>query len=145
MRAQLYANLRGFRFMNTEVHLNKGMRYIAIGVLNTAMGFTIGLLGLYSLHNLLPTPVIGTLTSGLCIVLNFIMYRKVVFASTASIFSEFIKFAQVYLGSSLLGISVLTLCIDYLNTSLFLGQLSAAISSIAVAMAGNFLYAFRAK
>jgi len=131
--------------MNQGIHPNKGMRYIVIGVLNTAMGFMIGLLGLYALHDLLPTPVIGTLTSSVCILLNFIMYRRVVFASTASIFGEFIKFVQVYLGSTVLGIVVLTLFIDYLNTSLFMGQLSAAIFSIALATAGNFLYAFRAK
>ena len=129
--------------MKREIHLKTGVRYIAIGVLNTAMGFTIGLAGLYALHDVLPTPVIGTLNSVICIILNFVMYRKVVFASTARILGEFFKFVQVYLGSSVLGVCVLTLSIDHLNSSLFLGQLSAAISSIALAMAGNFLYAFR--
>ena len=129
--------------MKLEIRLKTGARYVVVGVLNTGMGFTVGLAGLYALHDLLPTPVIGTLTSCICIVLNFVMYRKVVFVSTAGILGEFFKFMQVYLGSSVLGVCVLTISIDYLNSSLFLGQLSAAFSSIALAMAGNFLYAFR--
>lgn len=131
--------------MKREIHLKTGAKYIVIGVFNTAIGFTIGLAGLYALHDLLPTPVIGTITSVICIVLNFIMYRKVVFGSTTNIVGEFFRFMQVYLGSTVFGICVLTLTIDYLNLSFFVGQLSAAISSIALAMAGNFLYAFRGK
>ena len=91
---------------------NFTLAYIAVGLLNTVIGYVIGVVCLFLLLDWLPTPVVGLIATMIAVVSNFILYKRLVFKTKASWRGELIKFVQVYGFATAIGLAVLTVCID---------------------------------
>ncbi len=73
----------------------KPLAYIAVGLLNTVIGYVIGVVCLFLLLDLLPTPVVGLIATMIAVLSNFILCKRLVFRTKASLRGELIKFVQV--------------------------------------------------
>ena len=123
----------------------KPLAYIAVGLLNTVIGYVIGVLCLFLLLDWLPTPVIGLMATMIAVISNFILYKCLVFRTKASWRGELIKFVQVYGFATAIGLAVLTICIDVANLPIMIAQAVSMFFSISIAAIGNFLFSFRSR
>ena len=62
----------------------KPLAYIAVGLLNTVIGYVIGVVCLFLLLDWLPTPVVGLIATMIAVFSNFILYKRLVFKTKAS-------------------------------------------------------------
>ena len=100
----------------------KPLAYIAVGLLNTVIGYVIGVVCLYLLLDWLPTPVVGLVATMIGLFSNFVLYKRLVFKTKASWRGELIKFVQVYGFATAIGLAVLTVCIDVASLPILIAQ-----------------------
>lgn len=123
----------------------KPLAYIAVGLLNTVIGYVIGVVCLFLLLDWLPTPVVGLIATMIAVVSNFILYKRLVFKTKASWRGELIKFVQVYGFATAIGLAVLTVCIDVANLPIMVAQGVSMFFSTSIAAIGNFFFSFRSR
>ena len=123
----------------------KPIAYIAVGMLNTVIGYVIGVVCLYLLLEWLPTPVVGLIATVIAVVSNFILYKRLVFKTKASWKGELVKFVQVYGFATVIGLAVLTVCIDVANLPIMVAQGVSMFFSTSIAAIGNFFFSFRSR
>ena len=123
----------------------KPLAYIAVGLLNTVIGYMIAVICLYLLLDWLPTPVVGLIATIIGMISNFIFYKRLVFKTKASWQGELIKFVQVYGFATVIGLTVLTVCIDVANLSIMIAQGVSMFFSTSIAAIGNFFFSFRSR
>ena len=123
----------------------KPLAYIAVGLLNTVIGYLIGVVCLFLLLDWLPTPVVGLTATMIAVVSNFILYKRLVFKTRASWRGELIKFVQVYGFATAIGLAVLTVCIDVANLPIMIAQGVSMFFSTSIAAIGNFFFSFRSR
>jgi len=125
--------------------LKESVRYIIVGLLNTILGYFIGVLFLYILISLVPTYIIGLISTVFSIFLNFILYSLIVFGFSKQWLHQLLKMFQVYAFASILSIGILTLSIDFLLFTIWWGQLFAISTGVLVSAVGNYVYSFQRK
>ena len=125
--------------------LKESVRYIIVGLLNTILGYFIGVLFLYLLISLVPTYVIGLISTVVSIFLNFLLYSLFVFGFSKQWLHQLSKMFQVYALASILSIGILTLSIDILLFTIWWGQLFAISTGVLVSAVGNYVYSFPRK
>lgn len=118
-------------------------KYLVVGVVNTVIGYAIGVAFLYIFANILITPVIGILSTIVAIISNYVLFKMIVFKTKSSWQSELIRFFKVYLASTVFGVSVLTICMDYLSISIPISQALSMVAGVSVSAVGNFYFTFR--
>ena len=123
----------------------KPIAYIAVGMLNTVIGYVIGVVCLYLLLEWMPTPVVGLIATVIAVVSNFILYKRLVFKTKASWKGELVKFVQVYGFATVIGLAVLTVCIDVANLPIMVAQGVSMFFSTSIAAIGNFFFSFRSR
>ena len=114
-------------------------------MLNTVIGYVIGVVCLFLLLDWLPTPVVGLIATMIAVVSNFILYKRLVFKTKASWRGELIKFVQVYGFATAIGLAVLTVCIDVANLPIMIAQGVSMFFSTSIAAIGNFFFSFRSR
>tara|TARA_A100001037_G_scaffold273495_1_gene270495 strand:+ start:9249 stop:9653 length:405 start_codon:yes stop_codon:yes gene_type:complete len=121
----------------------KLIKYLVAGGFNTGLGYTIGVSFLFLLQDIFITPVIGILSSGVSITCNYFIYKYFVFKTKDKVTWEIIRFFKVYGVSTLIGVSVLTLCFDYLELSIPISQAISMCAAISISAVGNFVFTFK--
>jgi len=121
----------------------KIVKYLFVGGLNTVIGYCIGVSFLFVLSSILITPVIGVLSSVVSITCNYFMYKHFVFKTKDKVTWELMKFFKVYGVSTLVGVSVLTLCFDVLELSIPVSQAISMAAATSISAVGNFVFTFR--
>jgi putative flippase GtrA len=127
----------------SKLQNGKVKQYLFVGVLNTVVGYAIGVTFLYIFANILITPVIGILSTVLAIISNYVLFKTIVFKTKSGWQSELIRFLKVYLVSTVFGVSVLTICMDYLSISIPISQGLSMVAGVGVSAVGNFYFTFR--
>lgn len=123
----------------------KPLAYIAVGLLNTVIGYMIAVICLYLLLDWLPTPVVGLIATIIGMISNFIFYKRLVFKTKASWQGELIKFVKVYGVATAVGLAVLTICIDVLKLPIPIAQGVSTVVSVSLSAIGNFFFSFRSR
>ena len=123
----------------------KPLAYIAVGLLNTVIGYVIGVVCLFLLLDWLPTPVVGLIATIIGITSNFVLYKRLVFKTKANWQGELIKFVKVYGVATAFGLAVLTICIDVLQLPIPLAQGISSFVSVSLSAIGNFSFSFRSR
>ena len=124
---------------------SKPLAYIAVGLINTVIGYAIGVVCLFLLLDWLPTPVVGLIATMLAVVSNFILYKSLVFKTKASWRGELTKFVQVYGFATAIGVAVLTVCIDVANLPIMIAQGVSMFFSTSISAIGNFFFTFKSR
>ncbi len=128
-----------------KVLKKEGTKYIIIGGINTLFGYIIGVTFLLILDPYLPTYVIGSISTILSIILNFILYKAFVFGFNKKWFFELLRMFQVYAVASIIGVVVLTITKDVLELNAWLSQLCAIVVSVFISALGNYTFTFKRK
>lgn len=123
----------------------KPIAYIAVGMLNTAIGYVIGVTCLFLLLDWLPTPVVGLIATVIAVISNFILYKRLVFKTKASWRGELVRFVQVYGIATAFGLAILTFCIDVMNVPIPIAQAVSMAFSTTFSAIGNFFFSFRSR
>ena len=123
----------------------EGIRYLIVGGVNTISGYFIGVTFLFVLKSYLPTYIIGTISTIIGIVLNLILYRTFVFGFSGRWFSELLRMFQVYALASVVGITTVTIAIDFLEWGIWWSQLCALCTAASVSAIANYTYSFKRK
>lgn len=98
------------------------VRYILIGVLNTAFGFLL-FTGLYfSLNKFLHYVWIYILTQVIAVSFSHLTQRNFVWHTSENYFKELARFAATYIVVSLVNIALLTLAVEVLDFSALISQ-----------------------
>jgi putative flippase GtrA len=118
------------------------LRYLLVGIGNTAFGYTIGVGALLLLSPRLPTPVIGVLANVLTITMAFWTYRLFVFRSKAPWLPEYLRSFVVYGGSALVSIALIWLLVDGLQLNAWLAQAITVPAIVAISYLGHARFTF---
>ena len=118
-------------------------QYLVVGVLNTAIGYAIGVTFLYVFADILITPVIGIFSTVVAIISNYVLFKTIVFKTKSDWRFELMRFIKVYLVSTVFGVSVLTICMDYFSISIPISQGLSMLAGVSVSAIGNFYFTFR--
>jgi len=118
-------------------------RYLVVGGVNTLIGYVIGVSFLYAFSDLMIIPVVGVLSTVAAVASNYIFFKLLVFKTKENWKAELVRFYKVYLVSTVVGVSTLTICIDIFDFTIFISQALSMLASIGVSSLGNFFFTFK--
>lgn len=120
----------------------KGVRFLAVGALNTAFAYAISTALYYALTPRLHIVAIGAIANVVCITESFVAYKLFVFRSQGHWLREYLRCYVVYGGNALIGISGLWLLVDVVGIAFWIAQGLLMIVGIAVSYAGHDRFTF---
>lgn len=120
----------------------KGIRFLAIGVLNTAFAYAVSTTLYYVLTPRLHIVAIGAIANVVCITESFVAYKLFVFRSRGHWLGEYLRCYVVYGGNALIGILGLWLLVDVVGIAFWIAQGLLMIVGIAVSYAGHDRFTF---
>ena len=127
--------------MNIKTMINK--KYLIVGILNTIIGYLIGVFTYKNLEVSMGVVGVGFLTNFINITLSFIMYKIFVFKTNKRWVSEYLKCYIVYGNIAILGIFQLWLYIEIIRLNIEISQGIIVLSSVIISYFSNLLYTFR--
>ena len=120
-------------------------RYLAVGGINTLVGYGIGVV-LYKLFGgAIHIFIIGIAANILSISFSFITYKTLVFRTVGHWLKEYFKAYVVYGGLAILGILLLWLFVDKMNLSIWMAQGLVTALTVIVSYIAHARFTFRAK
>ncbi|NJD25031.1 MAG: GtrA family protein [Betaproteobacteria bacterium] len=116
---------------------NRQLRYLVVGVWNTAAGYCIFALFYLAVGKSVDYMAIAVLSHILAVTQSFFMQRRVVFRSQANVWAEYLRFHVAHLGSLGLGLILLTLFVEVAGLDPLLAQ---AIATAIVVFTSYFVH-----
>ena len=124
---------------------DKRLRYLAVGGLNTGVGYFVSLFLYYSLNRSLHIIYIGLIASVVCISFSFLTYKMLVFQTTGNWLREYFRCYLVYGAATVLGIVLLWLLVDVWKMPFWLAQALIMTSTVFFSYIGHSRFSFVAK
>lgn len=121
------------------------LRYLAVGGVNTLVGYVIGVAAYQQLVGSLHIFVIGILANIVAITFSFLMYKAFVFRSNGHWLKEYLKAYLVYGGVAVFGIFLLWLFVNQIELSIWMAQGLVTILTVAVSYIGHKKFTFSKK
>ncbi len=121
---------------------NQKIRYLLVGVLNTIVGYGIGVFGYILLKAYISLIEIGVVTNILAITFSFITYKWFVFQTKGRWVYEYLRSYLVYGGTALFGIALLWLLVGQWALSIWLAQGIIIVLTIIVSYIGHSRFTF---
>lgn len=121
------------------------LRYLAVGGINTVVGYCIGVAVYQLLAASLHIFIIGVVANIIAITLSFLTYKTLVFRTIGHWLEEYLKAYVVYGGVAVFGILLLWLFVDKMGLSIWLAQGLVTVLTVSVSYIGHARFTFRAK
>lgn len=118
-------------------------RYLVVGALNTAFGYSAGVGLYYLLSPQFHIVAIGLLANVMAISFSFITYKLLVFRTHGHWLAEYMRSYVVYGGMALLGIGLLWIFVDGLRVTIWMAQGLVIAMTVAISYLGHSRYTFR--
>ena len=115
------------------------LRFIAVGVLNTAFGYGCFAALFLGLGSRLPLYAIQLLAHAVSVCNAFLWHRRVTFRSTSTWWPQFVRFNVSYLGALAFGLVTLPLLVKGLHIPALIG---AAIITVLTAVVSYLLHRY---
>ncbi len=121
------------------------LRYLAVGGVNTLVGYAIGVATYQLLVDSMHIVVIGIFANIVTITFSFLTYKTLVFRTQGQWLKEYLKAYVVYGAVAILGIFLLWLFVNYLGISIWVAQGILIVITVAASYIGHARFTFRAK
>jgi putative flippase GtrA len=121
------------------------LRYLAVGGVNTVVGYGIGVAAYQQLVGSLHIFVIGILANIVAITFSFLTYKTLVFRTNGHWLQEYLKAYVVYGGVAVFGIVLLWLFVNQIGLSIWIAQGLVTMLTVAVSYIGHKRYTFSKK
>ncbi|KHK00159.1 GtrA family protein [Desulfovibrio sp. TomC] len=123
----------------------RGLPYVLVGAVNTALGYgvTVGLY--YLLTPGWPLVPIAVLANVICITLSFTLYKIFIFKGRGSWLTEYLRSYVVYGGNAVFGIAGLWLLTDVFGMPVWLAQGLVMGLGVFGSFLGHELFTFKTK
>jgi putative flippase GtrA len=121
----------------------KLFRFLLIGGVNTAFGYSVSMCLYYALRPHVHLVVISVIANAICITEAFLAHKVFVFRSRASWMREYLRCYVVYGGSMLIGIAGLWLLVEMLGTPFWIAQALLTIVGMVVSFTGHDRFTFK--
>lgn len=118
-------------------------KYIAVGLLNTIMGYLTGVLIYKVLYGSISILLIGVISSIISISISFATYKIYVFKTNGNWLSEYLKAYVVYGLSALMSIMLLWVLVEKIEISIWIAQALTVVFTVFISYFGHNLYTFR--
>lgn len=128
--------------LNNNSLPHQKLRYLLVGILNTIVGYGLGV-GIYRLgHPHLSLIEIGIVSNVLAITFSFVTYKCLVFQTQGQWLREYARAYLVYGGTALLGIALLWLLVGQIALSIWLAQAIIILITILISYFGHSCFTF---
>jgi len=121
------------------------LRYLAVGGINTVVGYGIGIAAYQLLVGALHILIIGILANIIGITFSFLTYKTLVFRSKGHWLKEYLKANVVYGGVAVFGVFLLWLFVNQIGLSIWIAQGLVTMLTVAVSYIGHKRYTFSDK
>lgn len=121
------------------------LRYLAVGGVNTLVGYVIGVAAYQQLVGSLHIFVIGILANIVAITFSFLSYKTLVFRSSGHWLQEYLKAYVVYGAVAVIGIFLLWLFVNQIGLSIWMAQGLVTLLTVAVSYIGHKRFTFSKK
>jgi putative flippase GtrA len=121
---------------------HKELRYLVVGVLNTVVGYGIGVMIYTVCHPHVSLSGIGIVSNVLAITFSVVTYKCMVFQTQGQWFREYVRAYLIYGGTALLGIALLWFLVGRLALSIWLAQGIIVIVTIVISYLGHSRFTF---
>ncbi len=122
---------------------HKELRYLMVGMLNTVVGYGLGV-GSYMVgHPYFSLVGIGVISNVLAITFSFMTYKCLVFETQGQWLREYVRAYLVYGSTALFGIVLLWLLVGQLALSIWLAQGVIIVTTILISYLGHSRFTFR--
>jgi putative flippase GtrA len=121
---------------------NKKSRYLFIGVLNTVIGYSIGIFIYQTLAQNFNIFLIGLVANVLAISISFCNFKLFVFKTKGNWLSEYLKAYIVYGGNALISICLLWFFIEQLSLNIWFVQLIIIVLTTMISFIGHRQFTF---
>lgn len=119
------------------------IRYLAVGGINTLVGYSIGVGAYALLASNLHIVLIGVLSNVFSISFSFLTYKLFVFRTRGNWFVEYMRAYLVYGGMAVVGIMLLWLFVEYMRLKIWLAQGLIIFFTVALSYIGHKTFTFR--
>jgi putative flippase GtrA len=120
-------------------------RYLAVGGVNTAVGYAIGVAIYQLLADSMHIVGIGIFANIVTITFSFLTYKTLVFRTQGQWLQEYLKAYVVYGGVAVFGIFLLWIFVNTMGISIWLAQGLVILLTVATSYIGHARFTFRAK
>ena len=120
----------------------KKIQYLAVGAVNTVIGYVIGVAVYKFFFNDLNIFLIGLISNIICISISFFTYKVFVFKTKGRWIVEYIKSYFVYGGVAIVGIVFLWIFVDKININIWIAQALVILSTVLVSYIGHSRFTF---
>jgi putative flippase GtrA len=120
-------------------------RYLAVGGLNTVVGYAIGVAAYELLADSVHIIGIGIFANIVTISFSFLTYKILVFRTQGQWLQEYLKAYVVYGGVAIIGIFLLWLFVNLMGFSIWVAQGLVIVLTVAASYIGHARFTFRAK
>lgn len=122
---------------------SRQFRYLVAGVVNTIIGYCLGV-GLYYLMSpAVHILVIGAIANVLAISVSFTTYKLFVFRTHGRWLGEYLRSYVVYGGMAVVSVVVLWVLVDGLHLPIWLAQALSILITVVISYLGHSRYTFR--
>lgn len=133
------------RILN-KIYSHIPRKFLIAGAINTIFGYSVGVINLYLLIDIINLFWIGIINNFLSITFAFFVLKNFVFKTkNSSWFFEYLRSFLVYGFSGLIGILVLWVSIHFIKLNFFLSQGAAIISTILISYKNHKNFTFKIK
>jgi putative flippase GtrA len=122
----------------------RGLKYIAVGGINTLCGYIISIIVYYLLINKIGIILILVISNILSISFSFLTYKLFVFKTLGNWVKEYTRSYLVYGGISVIGISLTWLFLDIFYMNIWIAQAMSMLLVIFFSYYGHKKFTFRA-
>jgi putative flippase GtrA len=117
-------------------------RYLAAGGINTAFGYSVGIVAYQMLERVLHVFLISLAASVISITFSFLTYRLFVFKSRGNILREYLRCYAVYGVSTLVGATLIWLLVDMVRLNIYWAQGLVLSITVVFSYVGHKRYTF---
>lgn len=122
---------------------NQKIRYILVGGWNTAFGYIAGLIIFNSFGEVVNVIIVGLASNFLAITMSYVTNKLIVFKTAGNWISEYFRFWILYGLSTIVGIALLWIFVDYFHVKFWIAQAIVTVLLIFAAYLGNLKFTFR--
>jgi putative flippase GtrA len=118
------------------------LNYILVGILNTILGYWIGIFFYFALYKKVGILGVGLITNFFNISISYMNYKILLFKTKGNIIKEYIKSFINYGFAGLLSIFLLWISYEIIHLNIFLSQLIALFFVVIFSYFGNKFFVF---
>lgn len=120
------------------------VRYLAVGAVNTLVGYLVGLGLYYRLSSVAHIAVIGLVANIAGISFSFLSYKFFVFKTKGNWLREYLRCYVVYGGAAVFGIAAIWVLVDGLRIPFWLAQGGVIAATVFISYFGHSRFSFAA-